>query len=397
MKKFLGKLKNVKPADFFHLLLFVFALLPAKILKKRRPAIWLFCEYGQEARDNAYWQFRYTVEEHPEVDAVYAIDPKSADHQRVAVLGQTIPYGTFRHWIYYLAAEVNISTQKGGKPNAAACYLLEVYGILKNKRVFLQHGITKDLAELFFYQNTRMRLFICGAKPEYDFVKKEFGYPEGYVAYTGFSRFDALHREVKRERYLLVCPTWRSWLYTNSSDPYDNSFEGIRETEYYRRWMGVLMSEKLHDLLRAYGYRVKFFPHRNMTACFENTEVDSELIEVTNWKTCDLQVLMKETSCLLTDYSSVAMDVAYMEKPVLYYQFDYEKYRAEQFTRGYFSYERDGFGPVCEEETQLLSALEDVLKAGCRVAPAYKERIGQFFELRDAHNCQRIFEEICKL
>lgn len=40
----------------------------------------------------------------------------------------------------YLTAKVNISSQKGGKPNYAVCYLLEVYGILRNSRVFYNMG-----------------------------------------------------------------------------------------------------------------------------------------------------------------------------------------------------------------------------------------------------------------
>lgn len=47
-----------------------------------------------------------------------------------------------------------------GKPNAAICYVLEVYGILRNKRAFLQHGIiTADLSFLY-YPHTKMSLLL---------------------------------------------------------------------------------------------------------------------------------------------------------------------------------------------------------------------------------------------
>ncbi len=53
----------------------------------------------------------------------------SVDYENVKKTGKTVKYGSFAHWILYLTAKVNISSQKGGKPNYAVCYLLEVYGI----------------------------------------------------------------------------------------------------------------------------------------------------------------------------------------------------------------------------------------------------------------------------
>ena len=103
---------------------------------------------------------------------MYVIDSASTEAARVQALGgEVIQWGGLRHWAYYLAAEYNVSSQKDGKPNAAVCYLLEVYGILKNRRAFLQHGIIHNDNEFLHYENTRMGLFVCGARPEYDYVR----------------------------------------------------------------------------------------------------------------------------------------------------------------------------------------------------------------------------------
>ena len=71
-----------------------------------------------------------------------------------------------------------------------------------------------------------------------------------------------------------------------------------------------------------------------------------------------LHPLFAKTALLVTDYSSVAFEIAYIEKPVIYYQFD-----AEQFYDGghlgfggYFDFARDGFGPVCETEARCSAA-----------------------------------------
>lgn len=397
MRKFLKKLKSVSFRDYANIILFFLAIIPACFLKRKRKNLWLVCEYGQEARDNGYWFFRYMREQHPEQDIVYAIDFQSKDYEKVKNIGECVPYGTFKHWIYYLCAEVNISSHKGGKPNAAVCYFLEIYGFLKNKRVFLQHGITKDLAEIFFYQNTKMRLFICGAKPEYEFVRKEFGYPKGYVQYTGFARFDNLRKTCSVKKQILVAPTWRSWLYKVSSNPYENKCSDAVNSEYVEKWLTFLKSEQLEILLKENDYELVFFPHRNMTSVFESLMVAGKRVHIANWKEADLQILMKESMAMITDYSSTAMDFAYMEKPVIYYQFDYERYRREQFAEGYFDYERDGFGEVVREQEQLLIELSELLNRRCTIEKKYQERIKEFFPLRDTANCERIYEQVRKV
>ena len=394
MKTFFKKLKAVSFKDLFHIALFVLAYPVAMIYKRKRKNMWLVCEYENEARDNGYWFYKYVAENRKEQDVVYAISSKSPDYDKVKNLGETVEYGTFKHWIYYLAASVNISSQKGGKPNAAVCYLLEVYGILKNKRVFLQHGITKDMADVFIYPNTKMRLFICGAKPEYEFVKENFGYPEDYVAYTGFSRFDYLLEPYEQKRQILIAPTWRSWLRTASSDPYKkNSNKHITESEYYKTWRSFIESDALSEICDRYDVSVAFFPHRNVAHCFDDVKTASDRIVIANWEEYDLQLLMKESMLMLTDYTSAVMDFAYMQKPVLYYQFDYDKYRSEHFREGYFNYERDGFGKVVYDEKSLLTELESLVKTPV-MTDEYKTRLESFFPLRDKNNCERIYEAI---
>src|SRR5690554_2234410 len=59
------------------------------------------------------------------------------------------------------------------------------------------------------------------------------------------------------------------------------------------------------------------------------------------------QQAFREGNLLVTDYSSVAFDFAYLREPVVYAQFDSDKiYRSYTYNKGYFSYVDGGFGPV---------------------------------------------------
>lgn len=49
--------------------------------------------------------------------------------------------------------------------------------------------------------------------------------------------------------------------------------------------------------------------------------------------------------------------MAYLHKPVIYYQFDDEEFRAYHYQEGYFDYKTLGFGPVCDTEDALLEQI----------------------------------------
>ena len=130
MKDFFLKFKRVKVKDIIAIFIMLVAIPEALYLKNKRKDLWLICERENEARDNGYWLFKYIRENWPNEDVVYAINKNSEDYNKVKDLGEIVEYGTYKHWVYYLAANKNISSQKDGKPNGALCYLLEVYGIL---------------------------------------------------------------------------------------------------------------------------------------------------------------------------------------------------------------------------------------------------------------------------
>ena len=74
MQRFKEKLKQVKPRDYFHILLFLLAFPIAMVYRLFRRDLWLICDNGVEASDNGYWLFEYICREHPEQDCVYAVN-----------------------------------------------------------------------------------------------------------------------------------------------------------------------------------------------------------------------------------------------------------------------------------------------------------------------------------
>lgn len=330
------------------------------------------------------------VEKHPDQPIWYIISSSSPDLSRVEALGNWIEFESFKHYVYYALAKVRISSSLwgGDLPKMSYFKQLRHYMTHKKKFVFLKHGIIKDYLPQHCYGEGYPDIYVCGAKPEYEYVKEKFGYPDGVVRYLGLARFDNLHgHETKRQ--ILVMPTFRKWLPSLAE-------EEVAASEYVKRWNEVINDTRIIDLLEKYDVRLIFYPHYVMQKHVRLFRSLSDRVTIAAFKDYDVQTLLIESKLLITDFSSVFFDFGYMEKPVIYYQFDRERYIAEHydFTKGYFSYDNNGFGDVVLNGDALFSSFSKAIRNEFVLEDKYKERIDAFFPLKDKHNCDRIYKSI---
>ena len=398
MASFLHQLRRVKFKEIRDIWKLPISFICASIYRIRHKDLWIICEDRNEARDNGYWLFKYLRKQHPDQECVYAISKKSPDYGKVRTLGKTVEFGSLQHWILYFASSKKISSQKAGNPNAAIFYFLEVYGLLKDKRVFLQHGVIKDDLKWLYFDVTKMNRFICGAKPEYDFIQDTFGYPKENVVYTGICRFDGLHDACYESDTILFMPTWREWI--ADEDYRLLKYEGtrdIRETNYFKKWIEAIESPEIERLSNKYNVKFVFFPHRNMQQYMSYFPKSNKYIEIADANKYDVQDLMKKSSMMVTDYSSVFMDMLYMRKPVVFYQFDYEKFRTGQYGEGYFDYKANPFAHSYDDLKDVFEEIEAIIKNKYRVSDEYKKAHREYFPLFDSDNCKRVYEIITEL
>lgn len=345
---------------------------------------WLITERPTEARDNGYVLFKWIRENHPNQQVIYAIRKSSPDYEKVRSLGKVIEYGSLKHWYYLFFASVCCDTAWDiCSPNSLTFILTRDILPPKNKRVFLQHGITKDFMSQGLQQKLKADLFVCGAYPEWEYISKEFGYGDKAVRYLGFPRFDKLEDTSARNKSILFIPTWRMNL----------SSREFKDSDYFKGISSFLSNTRLKKHLEDEGVSLIFFLHPAITDkkdCF--TAIESSHVKILSKIECDMQDLICSANMLITDYSSVAFDFAYLNKPVLYYQYDYVSFRKNHYKEGYFDYERDGFGPVIRNEKDLIDAI--CLVDSFKVEDEYKDRISKFFPLRDKNNSQRNYEAI---
>ena len=143
----------------------------------RNKGLWLIGERIWQAQDNGYHFFKYMNEEHPERRVCYVIRKDSSQLSKVAGIGEVIYQGTWKHWLMYYGCEALISTHiRSLLPSNNWRYSkMAARHKQKNKKiVFLQHGVTKDNIPGLYRERAHADLFICGAEPEYYYVRNNF-------------------------------------------------------------------------------------------------------------------------------------------------------------------------------------------------------------------------------
>lgn len=382
-------LKLESKFKYFIFLCLYFLLYPICKLFFGRKNNWLICERGNDAQDNGFLFFSYLVKEHPKLKPVYLIHKKSPEFDKVSNIGKVVEFGSFKHFLMVIGYPIKVSSHLFGY--APWVPLSKYYRRNKTKdtHVFLQHGVIKNTHEGLFGDVCKsLDLFVCGAKPEYEFIFNEFHYKNDVPQYTGLARYDLLS-DYKTNSQIIFMPTWRASL-SGVSD------EVFMDSEFFKNWSALINNEKLIQSCKKNNLTIKFYLHysfQNYSHLFKGNDI----VTVVNFGEEVVQDLLKESKLLVTDFSSVYFDFGYMKKPVVYFQFDESTFNNEHYTKGYFDYRRDGFGDVCLKTEEVVDSIVKIIDNDFSVEEKYLIRMNTNFVYRDNKNCERIYNRICKL
>lgn len=367
-----------------------------------RKEIWLITEKRTEARDNGYHLFKYLTDNHKDIFPVYAIDTHGTDFKKINHLGKVVQYDSFEHFVYFIAARYRIGGQiQGGKPYIDVANQ-KTFKILRNKKqvhFFIKHGIAKDdIPDAYDYRRAGYDVMFCGAKREYEYYKDQYDYPENRINCPGLCRFDNLLSEHRTEKIILIMPTYRKWLRPNDSakKATDEEKSAFLNSEYYAKYASLINNEVLTKALKEAGYKLVFYLHYTMQPFMDlfDDGIDKTIVTLAKRTEYDVQDLLMKSSVLVTDYSSVFFDFGYMKKPVVFYQFDSERYRRDHYLKGWFHYEQDAPGPIYREESALVEYILKYCIDNCTMESCYLERMQGLFINMDQKNCQRVYETI---
>lgn len=367
---------------------------------KRKP-LWLISDRASKAGDNGEAFFCYVRENHPEVDARFVLNRHSSDYESMKKIGPVVRKDSYFHKLLHLLSDCVISSQAGRDISNPFYQSPEPYRnmLTDAKIVFLQHGITgNDISQWIGRFNQNLSGFVTAALPEHEAILKgAYEYTDNEVWLTGFPRFDRLYRD--SQKWITIMPTWRRYL-MGQLDSHSGTWSllpGVEKSEYIQFYNGLLNSRRLHEAAEKYGYVLKFLPHPNLQDHLNLFEPNNSVAYLS--KSTEYREIYAKSDLLVTDYSSAVFDFAYLRKPVLYTQFDSEDFFSgkHSVSRGYFDYERDGFGEVEYDLDSTIDRIIEYMENGCQLKEKYGKRIEKFFAFNDQNNCQRVFDKIMEL
>ncbi|MFF5444679.1 CDP-glycerol glycerophosphotransferase family protein [Streptomyces sp. NPDC012888] len=109
----------------------------------------------------------------------------------------------------------------------------------------------------------------------------------------------------------------------------------------------------------------------------------------------DVTPLLALADGLITDYSSVMFDYAVLDRPMLFFAYDYEAYATD--TRGtYFDLKSKAPGPVVATADELLQAVAAFDEADAKYAEARQRFLAEFGEYDRGDAARRIVEKFFK-
>lgn len=252
------------------------------------------------------------------------------------------------------------------------------------KFVFLPHGVTQgDISGWLARANKNISLFETTTNMEYQSILDgAYYYDEGQVKCTGFPRHDYLYD--KRKDLITFMPTWRAYLvdtYNVMTDSHvlKKEFEKSTYCQMYKR---IFCDIKLLEAARKYQYEIGLIWHPVMPReCIKYFDC-SNIIKIFD-RSYRYKDVLASSKLVITDYSSAVFDFAYLRKPIVYYQKDAEEFYSGKHTyrRGYFNYERDGFGEVEYTAEALVNRIIEYMENGCQLKELYRERIEKPFHI----------------
>lgn len=375
-----------------------------KPVRRRFANAWVLIDRIDNADDSAEILFRWLRTHRRKVNAWFVISKGTPDHRRLLDDGyrRVVPYGSVRWKLLMLNCRHLVSSHADGPIwRPAAITRLGPPGW---RFSFLQHGVMKD--DLSRWLNPKdLDLFFTSTPAEYQSVVAEgspYRYTERETKLTGLPRFDALQAAGElvppdRRDLILIAPTWRDWLTTTSPDQTNTTIDrpAFMTTDFAVNWLGLIGAPQLKILAKEQGLRVALLLHPNLQPLSHQLDLP-EHVEVLEFAGQDVRATFARARVLVTDYSSMAFNAAYIDRPVAYFQFDRERILsgAHLGRRGYFEYARDGYGPVATVLEDALQAIVDTVEFGPHPRPEYAARIAEAFPDRDGQCAKRVFQAI---
>lgn len=389
-KRRLSGLRQRVKARLAHVVASIVQVLWAGVWKqfRRKPLILIGERQRLSMEDNGYVFFNYLRTRYPGQTTYFVYDKSRFDIGGAPAEDGFLAYGSVRYWLTCLLADCYVVTDC--IRDIADHAVIKAISRFRHV-VFLQHGIIGHRKLNSYYGKVScesrgfyIKTFLVSSDFERDLVARELGFDQELFV-SGLPRYDLLRKSDEQGKQVLIAPTWRQWLRHEDQRVFEAS-------EYWRHWVSLLTNPGFHEMLAANGARAVFYPHFAMHKYLQCFRSGSDSLLIADPSSTSLGALIRESSMLITDYSSVAFDFMYKRSPVIFYQFDADQFHWDAGGPPPISGD-ELVGEVAYGERELLALAREYLRSGQPSADrvALSDR---YYKYRDGENCERIYRHI---
>ena len=361
--------------------------------------IWLMYDKLYKGGDSCEYLYRYCADKKDGISRYYIIDKNTSDYKKLKADGlKPVKTHSFKHKMLFLNTDIALITNSNVFPFNG--YSMDksrfIRGLCNFPSMCLQHGLSVQkcaMAQQRIVDNTQM--YFLASKYEYKNLSNHVYNYQGFdiLKMTGIGRYDGLISNDKKQ--ILLSPTWRMYnaMPVTTSEGEQRAYNPeFKHTTYYKIYNDLINNPKLISTAKKTGYQIKYLLHPILSAQVNDFTPDPYVEVISSVGDLNYEKILTESSLMVTDYSGVQFDFAFMKKPLVYF---HPSQLPAHYEDGGFFYDTMGFGEICTESEQLVDTLCDYMEHGCKMKVQYIRRVEDFYTFNDDHNnCERIYREI---
>ncbi len=364
---------------------------------KNKP-IWMYLDKIYKGGDSSEYLYRYASAQKEDIKHYYLIDKNTSDYKRLKKDGyKPLVRGSIKHRLIFMMADMMVISN-------STVYAFNNFGMINSSYIrdlpdfhvcCVQHGMSVQkiaVAQQRLRDNTR--LYFCASKYEIRNLSHPVYDYQGYDALklTGVPRYDGLVNDDKKQ--IMISPTWRMQAAApvRTSEGEQREYNPLfKESTYYKVFNSLINDERLISAAKKYGYKIKYVLHPIVSAQVKDFDRNDYVDIIPAVGDMSYERMFCESSLMVTDFSGIQFDFAYMRKPLVYL---HHKDIPQHYEEGSFFYDTMAFGEICHDNDELIELLTEYMANGCQMKPEYVARADDFFYYRDHNNCERIYREM---
>jgi len=265
------------------------------------------------------------------------------------------------------------------------------YPLLKKAIIInLWHGIPiKKIGSTENFSDTKLSrnidYFSVSSEFEATIMKTVFNLPDNKIFISGLAKNDYIKYRFKfflsknpylKRTVIIYAPTFRE------------------KSQKTKSLSDIFPIQKLQNLLEKYNAVFLYRNHFNSSEQKISKQYN-RILSAPPSIFQDVQPLLFFSDILITDYSGIYFDYLLLNRPIIFYNYDYEEYEK---SRGFlFDYYKNTPGEKVQTKERIVNVIEDYLIDSDKDKEFREIITKKFHKYRDGKNSERIYELIKKL